>query len=348
MTTSPESRSVTSLLVAVILSAGCSDPTAIGGEDSASVADVVQHHLEAGSVLPVVRFSAGESPEGTALDRRGNLYVGLRQRDPATGAFMRNEVVRIDRDGGVTSIADLGPATSNGEGVLGLATDRHGAIYAAFASGSIATRGVYRIASDGSKVERLAGAEGIALPNGLTFDALGRLYATDSFDGSVWRYVSGAFERWIEDPLLAPVAIPGFPPLPGVNGVVARPGAGLFVANTSQGTIVRIDVRPDGRAGDVEVLASGLLGVDGIAARPAGPLYVVNAGANLLGVPALIGIDARTGNVVPVSADPGAFDDPTSVVVGHGRSGQGSVFVVNSDVFAPSGAGSGVVQVIVR
>jgi hypothetical protein len=337
--------------MAVILAAGCrSDPMAIEGEDAVSGADVVRHqHLEVGSVLPVVTFSAAESPEGIALDRRGNVYVGLRQRDPATGAFMRNQVVRIDRDGGVTSIADLGPATSGGEGVLGLATDRHGAVYAAFASGSIATRGVYRIVSDGSSVDRLAGSEGVTFPNGLAFDARGRLYATDSFDGAVWRYASGgAFEKWIQDPLLAPVAIPGFPPLPGVNGVVFRPGAGLFISNTSQGSIVRIDVLPDGSAGDVEVLASGLLGVDGIAARPAGPLYVVNAGANLLGVPALIAVNARTGNVAPISADPGAFDDPTSVVVGRGRLGPGTVFVVNSDVFAPTGTGSGVVQIIVR
>ncbi|MGH7503438.1 MAG: SMP-30/gluconolactonase/LRE family protein, partial [Longimicrobiales bacterium] len=222
----PESRSITSLLMAVILTAGCrSDPMAIEGEDEAGVADVVrQHHLEVGSVRPVVTFSAGESAEGIALDRRGNMYVGLRQLDPATGAFMRNEVVRIDRDGGVTSIADLGPASSDGAGVLGLATDRHGDVYAAFASGIIATRGVYRIASDGSSVERIAGSEGVTFPNGLAFDARGRLYATDSFDGAVWRYASGgAFEKWIEDPLLAPVAIPGFPPLPGVNGVVSRP-----------------------------------------------------------------------------------------------------------------------------
>jgi len=305
--------------------------------------------LRAGETRSVLSLPAGERPEGIVLVPGGIIYVGDRHRDPDTGAFVRNEILRVDRRGWVSRVADLGPAPAGAPGLLGLATNRLGEVYGAFASFDPATSGVYRVGPDGSGVERLPGSEAIIFPNGLTFDAFGDLYVTDSLAGVVWRYRrDGAFVAWIRDPSLAPVAIPGFPPLPGANGIVYQPSRGLFVANTSRGTIVRIPVDDAGGAGTPEIVASGLVGIDGLAAYPQGPLYFVNAGANLLGIPPVGRVHPETGEVTPVTSDLEAFDDPTSVVLGWGAYAPGTAFVVNADIFPPTGAGPGIVQIGLR
>lgn len=135
--------------------------------------------------------SAGEEPEGLALDHRGNIYVGL---------FGTGEIRRIAPDGTETTLARLPVGLA---GVLGIAT-RSGdnAVYALLASFDPSTHGIWRVGFDGSAT-RIAALDPNGLPNGIAFDHHGDLYVSDSFLGLIWRLAPGDTpEVWVHDPLL--------------------------------------------------------------------------------------------------------------------------------------------------
>ena len=112
------------------------------------------------------------------------------------------QVRKIARDGSESTLATLIPPTS-APGVLGLAVDAPGNVYAAVSTFDPATSGVYRIARDGSFV-RLPGTEAIVFPNGVTLDQRGNIYVTDTILGAVWRVPAGGgpAEPWFQSPLL--------------------------------------------------------------------------------------------------------------------------------------------------
>lgn len=307
------------------------------------------HHLAVGEIRHIIAFDPGQSPEGIVLDQRGNIFVSNRHHNGVE--WWKNEIVRIGKDGVPEPVADLGPSTPAGSGLLGLITDRLGNVFAAFSTYDPATNGVYRISRRGWTVERLPGSENIVRPNGLVFDMLGNLYVTDSDDGAVWRYRrGGVFELWIQHPLLEPVVIPGLPPdLPGANGITYRPFRGFYVANTTQGTIIHIPVRRHGMPGDPVVAVGGVPFPDGVVMDLKGNIYFVNPAAHTAGIPALWKADPRTGDFAPVTIGIDSFDGPTSLAFGRGRHSHKSVFVVNSNLFFdPVGAGPGIVQVGVK
>ncbi|MFQ5569996.1 MAG: SMP-30/gluconolactonase/LRE family protein [Rhodothermales bacterium] len=353
---------VVGLLVGMI---GCTDGNLVGLEDEETLASVEMpftkgssfasaKHLLPGQMETILSMPAGESLEGIALDKRGTIYVGNRRNDE-TGRI--SEILRITPDGVVSVFATLPTAAPEAIGVLGLVTDASGNVYAAHVTQDPATHGVYRINSTGSVVERLAGSEALIFPNALTFDARGTLYATDSFGGAVWRYGrGGTFTRWSQNGLLAAVPVEGAPfPIPGANGIAFFPPNTLYVANTSQFSISRIRIAPDGSAGDAEVVAQGLdlFSIDGIAVDVHENVYGVLAASNaeetgtpINPVPPLVKVNTRSGGVTAVLQDMSAFDAPTSLAFGRGRSDQQSLFIANSALFGPltNGPGAGVVQ----
>lgn len=213
--------------------------------------------LPPGRVETILPLPPGDSPEGIALDKHGNIYVSNRRTD-ATGRV--SEIRRITPDGAVSVFATLPSASPDASGVLGLITDPSDNVYAAYVTQDPATHGVYRISRDGSVVERLAGSEAIIFPNALTFDARDNLYVTDSFGGAVWRYGRDeTFSLWVQHGLLEAVPVEGAPfPIPGANGIAFFASNKLYVANTSQFSITRVRIAPDGSAGGVEMLAQGL------------------------------------------------------------------------------------------
>jgi sugar lactone lactonase YvrE len=83
------------------------------------------------------------------------------------------------------------------------------------------------------------------------------------------------------------------------------------VANTDQGTIVRVPLRRDGSPGEPAVIASGLNGPDGITADAFGNLYLVTAyDAELVrirpgGTPETVLDMAAAGVSYPTSVDVG-------------------------------------------
>jgi sugar lactone lactonase YvrE len=119
------------------------------------------------------------------------------------------------------------------------------------------------------KVDPMTGAAtvfmtvtGSAGLNGLTFDATGHVYVSDSFQGIIWRTSSagGAGTAWASDPLLTTTGVPPF----GANGVgFNSTGDILFVANTGNDQIIQIPVH-NGKAGTPTVFVNSINGADGL------------------------------------------------------------------------------------
>lgn len=108
--------------------------------------------------------------------------------------------------------------------------------------------------------------------NALTFDGIGNVYVSDSFQGIIWKTGpnGGAGAAWVTDPLLATSGIPPF----GANGLgFNHAGSALFVANTGNDTIVQIPVS-GGTPGKPSVFVNSINGADGIVLDNADNIWV--------------------------------------------------------------------------
>lgn len=102
--------------------------------------------------------------------------------------------------------------------------------------------------------------------NALTFDTLGNVYISDSFNGVIWKTgpLGGPPTVWNNSPLLGPGA--GLTPPFGANGVEFNNARTImFVANTAFHQIIQIPVNPDGSSGNASVFVTGINAPDGIA-----------------------------------------------------------------------------------
>jgi DNA-binding beta-propeller fold protein YncE len=111
--------------------------------------------------------------------------------------------------------------------------------------------------------------------NALTFDNLGNVYVSDSFNGVIWTTgpTGGAASPWSSDPLLGPGT--GLTPPFGANGVEFN-GAGtmMYVANTAFHQIIQIPVNSNGSAGTASIFVTGINAPDGIAIDSQDNLWV--------------------------------------------------------------------------
>jgi sugar lactone lactonase YvrE len=300
------------------------------------------HSLAPGKVRQVASFRPLiDIAEGIAIDRRGHIFV--------SNARLENdkrvcEILEVARDGSVSVFATLATVEDSfPAGIDGLAFDARGNLYAAVSSFDPATHGIWRIRRNG-ETRRLAGSKRMLFANALAFDSAGNLYATDSIDGSVWRFPPGERGRlWVRHPFLEPDG------LIGANGIAFVPPNKLYVANTDRALIARIRIRPDGSPAEPRVAAAGseLLGIDGLAADEHGTLHAVIVVSAVLGTAPLVKVDPKTGTITSSTASASRFDLPTSLAVGRGPLDHGSVFVVNSGLFPEerSDAAPGVIRV---
>jgi hypothetical protein len=302
------------------------------------------------AVEPVLTLPSGDSPEGIAVGRTGTLYVSNRRVD---GGQVVSEILRVSVEGDVSRLTTLASHPSFVSGVLGLAIDRHGTVYAALVTFDPATHGVWRVNPDGSGLARLPGSEQMVFPNALVFDSHGNLYVTDSFGGSVWRFTrNGVGAEWIQDELLQPLPFDPFGiQLPGANGIAFDPPNHLYVANTERGLIAHIAIDlQDGSAAEPATVAQGLelLTVDGLAVDVTGDVYAAVPGYSVFGVSPLVRVDPVSGDTAPTVSpgDFGRFDVPLSLAFGAGARSHRSAFVTNGDLpVIPGGPGPGVVEV---
>jgi DNA-binding beta-propeller fold protein YncE len=237
-------------------------------------------------------------PEGLAANpANGDIYVGtFDSGDP--GVPGKNKLLRYSRNGQLLAQRDFGATP-----LLGLEFDRASKkVYicnvgdfvgspskiqriAADFNGSTAIEDVAVIPPIGAPADRVVGnpdgsqdtihfGSGARVPNALTFDKAGNLYVSDSFQGAIFRIAnpnacapSCVAETWAHDPLLATA---GFPPF-GANGLVFNADeSALFIANTGDDRILKVD--PVSKA--VSVLAESINGADGIVFDRLGRLWV--------------------------------------------------------------------------
>jgi sugar lactone lactonase YvrE len=283
--------------------------------------------------------AANEFPEGIAVDKPGNVYVSLDEL---------GQIRKISPDGSESLFVDFGES-----GLVGLAVDALGNVYAARNTGNPATHGVWQI-SRGGVGERLPGSEQIIFPNSLAFDKRGNLYVTETYsvdedgnfiDGAVWRIPpGGSAELWIRHPFLAGVNFPDIPfPFPlGANGIAYRHGT-IYVANTEKAHVVRIPILKDGSAGIPEIITDAfdeLFVLDGIALDVHGNIYAL-----VIAQSKLVRIDPSDGSITTLATANDGLDFPASLAFGTGKGNRKSVFITNFAIGPPGGAGPGVVKI---
>ena len=268
----------------------------------------------AASAQTVVSFdpALGEFPEGVAFGRDRAMYVALAPL---------GEVRRFD-DGGTTTFFAVDPGTT-GLGILGLARDKVGMLYAAVPSDAPGAHGVWAIAPDGDAM-RLPGSEQIVFPNAIALGHDGTLYVTDSILGAIWRINAEGTQLWLQHESLEGLAVLNPFPL-GANGIAYAHGR-LLVANTEKKQVVEIPIEHSGAPGTPSVVHAfdGPADfLDGIAVDVAGNLYVCVAGRH-----ELVRVD-RSGEKETVATAADGLSVPASLAFGPSGAAKRSLYVTN-------------------
>lgn len=283
----------------------------------ASVFSMLGMPVAGSDVVVSLDPEAGEFPEGIAFDRHGAMYVSL----AVTG-----EIRRYGEDGDVSTFHQFNPGTA-GLGVLGLAADQRGTIYAAVPSNVAEAHGVWAISADGA-AHRLPGSEGMIFPNGIARDQHGTLYVTDSIGAAIWRIpAGGAAEIWLQDASLAGTGALNGPGAPiGANGI-AYDRSRLLVANTELKQVVEVPIQPSGAAGTPRVVHSfsgDLALLDGIGVDVAGNAYVLVSGLNQL-----VRLDRAGRATVIATHDEDGLNIPASLAFGTRGQTKRTLYVTN-------------------
>jgi hypothetical protein len=196
-------------------------------------------------------------PEGIAADRHGNIYAS--GFDPINSAGPGHVFVFDERGRLLRTLRPAG--TSNA--LLGMGFNAHGDLLVIdFGQGK-----VFRVNPETGASVLFTSVPGNAATgfglNALTFDHGGNVYISDSFQGVIWKTApeGGPATEWKRDPLLTTT---GFPPF-GANGLqFNRHESALFVANTGNDTVVRIENAGPVAGGDASVFTNSINGADGL------------------------------------------------------------------------------------
>jgi DNA-binding beta-propeller fold protein YncE len=161
------------------------------------------------------------------------------------------------------------------------------------------------------------GSNNFPAPNALTFDRRGNLYVSDSFQGAVFR-INDA--RKCSTPCLVTtvthdglLATAGFPPF-GANGLALNgDGTKLFIANTGDDRILRLDLK----TGDISVFAESINGADGIAFHHGSLVVAANQADEVLILNNNGRVIAKLGDFLGIRKDgsPRGLLFPASIVI---------------------------------
>ena len=276
-------------------------------------------------------------PEGiTANPATGEIFVATFDFGPNP-----NKLLRYDRHGRLLAQRDFG-----GTPLLGLAFGpADGKVYIT----NFGASKVQRIAANfdaGTAIEDVAlvpaigapadrsepnpdgsadliqfGSNSFPAPNAMMFDTSGNLYVSDSFQGAIYRIANAHScatpcdaPTVVHSPLLATA---GFPPF-GANGLaLSSDEATLFVANTGDDRILKVDLATSA----VSVFAESVNGADGIAFDAQGTLWVAaNQADEIVGLNSDGRVVAKLGSFEGIRRDgtPEGLLFPASVVIlGH-------------------------------
>jgi DNA-binding beta-propeller fold protein YncE len=262
---------------------------------------------------PVRRFAtlpAGPGhPEGIAADRAGNIYV-------ATFEFSTPNVIHVFGRHGHLRLTIPLPGTVP----LGMEFDSGGRLYLAdFGNGRVLQfTPPFTAASTPSAVFPVCGGPGAGCGlNAITFDAAGDLYVSDSFGGNVFKIdlPGGVVSNFFAHDLLKPGSH-GFPPF-GANGLVFdTANANLYIANTADDRILKLNIASNPYA--ISVFAESINGADGIAFDKYGRLWVsANQADEVVALNASGRVVARIGEFEGIRRDgsPKGLLFPASLVI---------------------------------
>ena len=203
---------------------------------------------------PATQAALG-GPQAVAVDALGNLCIGTTQPYGRVRRVSAATGIITTVAGGGSEIADYGPATSvRLGGVFGMAIDAGGNLYIATPSPS---KRVWKVSSVSGLIFTAAGggsgddgdrptAASLVFPRGVTVDAAGSLYIADYDDRRV-RKVDAAtgLITTLAGNRLGPFSGDGGPAsmasLQQPTDVAVDPAGNLFVADTSNGRIRRVD-----------------------------------------------------------------------------------------------------------
>ncbi len=220
------------------------------------------HAWDRGEVQRFATLPAGQAhPEGLTVDRDGNVYVTTFDVSKTSGP---GQLFVFGRDGKLLRQVPVAGSTNL---LLDLAFHP--------------TAGLLIIDFGGKKVLKVnpftgASTDFITIPplkspsaglNVLTFDDARNVYVSDSFNGTIWRTgpTGGVAVDWKSDARLTTTGVPPF----GANGLAFNKlRTALFVANTGNDTVVKIEVT-GGRssnpvAGAAIVFVNSINGADGL------------------------------------------------------------------------------------
>jgi len=266
-------------------------------------------------ILVTFDESAGQNPEGIALDRTADVFVSVSPlgdvwKVPA-GSTTPQPFGHVD---GITPGSDFG--------LLGLAVDVFGNVYGAVQSADPAANGVWRFDRRTGHATRLPGTAAIGIPNGLAFDHRGNLFVTDSAAGAIWRIPwGGSAAIWLQNPTLTGDGSLQLGVPLGANGIAFRNGL-LTVTNTERRTVLSI---PTWDPSNLHVVTTLGGNPDGVAMDVRGNAYVaINLQDTIAGV-------SPSGTVsVVASGDP--LDFPSSMAFGTARGGRRTLYGVNFSI----------------
>ena len=234
-------------------------------------------------------------------------------------AATRGELLTVSKNGEISILAKLptGPfdlGTFNGM-LGGVVEGGDKAIYTLVLATEPQNRGLWRVDRTGNSSlwSRLPMH---ASGNGLALDQQGNFYIADSALGLVWKIKpeGGSPSRWYEGPLTG-AGIDSR--LPTANGIKVSQSS-IYVSNTRQKRIIRIQIRNDGSAGKATAIDEGIP-ADDFAIDNSGRLYLTTHPFNTVvrlqpGEPCAVIADVSSGIAGPTAAVFGVANGDNSIL----------------------------------
>jgi sugar lactone lactonase YvrE len=195
------------------------------------------------------------NPEGITADARGNIYTTL--FSPQGTSTGNGQMFVFSPSGRLLRHVNVSNSSPN---LLGLAFHPTTGDLLVIDFGAGKVLNVDPVTGASSVFATVTGTPGL---NALTFDGVGNVYISDSFQGIIWKTgPNGAIPAtaWVTSTLLTTGGVPPF----GANGIgFNKAHTALFVANTGNDTVVKIPVT-GGNPGTPAVFVNSINGADGL------------------------------------------------------------------------------------
>lgn len=241
--------------------------------------------LAAPAATPVAIDDTGVFPESLTSTAAGDLIIGSSAKGTIYRAGPNEQTAKVWID----------PKTSGMSAVLGVfADEKAGVLYVCSAAigappdkadGLSALR-VFDLATGAPKAAYPMPGGSKALCNDIAITRGGDAYVSETIGGRILRLKKGAaaLEVWLADPKLA-----------SVDGIAVGSDGQIYVNTVQTNRMFRVQIRPDGTAGDLtELIPSAKLdGPDGLRAIPGGRFLQAENRAGQVSELTIVGTEVR-------------------------------------------------------